>query len=123
MASLRKIFEILHHLFCIFEFFLFSSLSILPNGSPAPKGCAFATVGSQCLVYIQLKGLVDAEKEIRRLEETLGKKTAQRDKLIENTKTEGYEEKVRERFHSSKQLCCTETTAVLKLPIAQLSAS
>ena len=96
----------------LLQSFLFSSLSILPNDSPAPKGCAFATVGSQCLVYIQLKGLVDAEKEIRRLEETLGKKTAQRDKLIENTKTEGYEEKVRERFHSSKQLCCTETTAV-----------
>lgn len=52
------------------------------------------TIGSQCEAYMLLRGLVDAAKEISRLEETIGKKVTQRDKLIELTHVEGYLEKV-----------------------------
>ena len=53
-----------------------------------------STVGSQCEVYMQLEGLVDIDKEFDRLEELIGKKNSQKEKLINITKVEGYEEKV-----------------------------
>lgn len=52
------------------------------------------TIGSQCEAYMLLRGLVDAAKEISRLEETIGKKVTQRDKLTELAQVEGYLEKV-----------------------------
>ena len=55
-----------------------------------------ATMGSQCEVYMQMEGLVDANREIVKLEEAIAKKTALRDKIIEATEVEGYEEKVSE---------------------------
>ena len=57
-----------------------------------------ATMGSQCEVYMQMEGLVDANREIVKLEEAIAKKTALRDKIIEATEVEGYEEKVSELY-------------------------
>ena len=54
-----------------------------------------ATVGSVCEVHMQLKGLVDAKKEISRLEESIAKKASDRDKHVKTTQSESYEEKVR----------------------------
>ena len=45
---------------------------------------------------MQMEGLVDANREIVKLEEAIAKKTALRDKIIEATEVEGYEEKVSE---------------------------
>ena len=52
------------------------------------------TVGSVCEVHVRLEGLVDAAKEIARLEESIAKCSSQRDKLLQTTKVDGYEEKV-----------------------------
>ena len=78
---------------------------MLAPDTPPPRGCAFTTIGSQCLVYMQLKGLVDAQKEINRLEETLAKKSSQRDKFVKTTEVDGYIEKVQlVRWYC--YLCC-----------------
>ena len=70
-------------------------LELLPSTATPPKGCTMTTVGSQCEVHMQLQGLVDATKEISRLEDAILKKTSQREKLISTTQIEGYEQKVR----------------------------
>ena len=74
--------------------FLSFRLEFLPSSAPPPRGSTMLTIGSKCEVYMQLEGLVDAIKEIARLEDLIGKKTLQRDKCIKSTEIEGYEEKV-----------------------------
>uniref|UniRef100_A0A1X7UQH7 Valine--tRNA ligase n=1 Tax=Amphimedon queenslandica TaxID=400682 RepID=A0A1X7UQH7_AMPQE len=80
-----------------------NSLVLLAPDTPPPRGCAFTTIGNQCLVYMQLKGLVDAQKEINRLEETLAKKSGQRDKFVKTTEVDGYTEKVSIEFRNANQ--------------------
>ena len=67
---------------------------MLHEGATPPNGCAMCTVGSTCEVHVLLEGLVDAAKEIARLEENIAKCSSQRDKLVQSTKVDGYEEKV-----------------------------
>lgn len=54
-----------------------------------------ATVGHSCQVHLQLKGLVDVEKEIVKHEEKITKIDTQLEKLKQQEQIEGYEEKVR----------------------------
>ena len=52
------------------------------------------TVGATCEVHLMLKGMVDAEKEVTKLEERIAKLEGQVDKLKKAMSIEGYEEKV-----------------------------
>ena len=52
------------------------------------------TVGATCEVHLMLKGMVDAEKEVSKLEEKITKLDAQIGKLKKAMSIEGYEEKV-----------------------------
>ena len=52
------------------------------------------TVGDKCEVHLMLKGLVDVDREISRLQEKITKLSIQLDKLQTAMATEGYEQKV-----------------------------
>ena len=53
------------------------------------------TVGATCEVHLMLRGMVDAEKEVARLQEKIEKLNLQTDKLRKAMSIDGYEEKVR----------------------------
>ena len=52
------------------------------------------TVGATCEVHLMLRGMVDAEKEVARLQEKIEKLNLQVDKLRKAMNIDGYEEKV-----------------------------
>jgi valyl-tRNA synthetase len=62
----------------------------------APSGCAILTINAQCEVHLLLKGIIEADKEIGKLE----KKRSQLEQTITGLKkkmaVEGYETKVPE---------------------------
>jgi valyl-tRNA synthetase len=62
----------------------------------APSGCAILTINAQCEVHLLLKGVIEADKEIGKLE----KKRSQLEQTITGLKkkmaVEGYETKVPE---------------------------
>ena len=66
----------------------------LLTSEPVPSGCTMSTVGATCEVHLMLRGMVDAEKEVARLEEKIQKLDIQADKLKKTTSIEGYEDKV-----------------------------
>ncbi|XP_035683587.1 valine--tRNA ligase-like isoform X1 [Branchiostoma floridae] len=69
---------------------------------PPPEGCAILTVSDKCTVHLLLKGMVDASKEIGKLE---GKKTTlnnQVDKILQEMSIPDYENKVPEQVRTRK---------------------
>lgn len=79
-------------------------LELLSSTATPPKGSTMSTIGSQCEVYMQLEGLVDFDKEISRLEEAIRKKEQQRDKVLLQTRVEGYIEKVERGKREGKRM-------------------
>ena len=67
----------------------------LLQSEAAPGGCTMATVGHMCEVHLLLKGMVDADKEIVKLEEKVAKIDGQLAKLAKTMSIENYQEKVR----------------------------
>ena len=53
-----------------------------------------STVGATCEVHLMLRGMVDAEKEVARLEEKIQKLNGQVDKIKKTMNIKGYEDKV-----------------------------
>ena len=70
----------------------------LLTSEPVLSGCTMSTVGATCEVHLMLRGMVDAEKEVARLEEKIQKLNGQVDKIKKTMSIEGYEDKVQ---------CCT----------------
>lgn len=66
----------------------------LLTSEPVPTGCTMTTVGATCEVHLMLRGMVDADKEVARLEEKIEKLNSQVDKLKKAMSIDGYEEKV-----------------------------
>ena len=56
-----------------------------------PTVCAMVTVGQSCEVHLLIKGLVEAHKEIKRLNGLIGEKQSSQRKLLENTQAGDYE--------------------------------
>ncbi|KAJ3247662.1 hypothetical protein HDU78_003468 [Chytriomyces hyalinus] len=52
------------------------SLTVLPKGKPVPAGCAVTPVSGDCNVYLLVKGMVDFDAEITKLESSKAKATA-----------------------------------------------
>merc|ERR1719374_351148 len=67
-----------------------------------PAGSAVATVNDKVAAFIVLKGLVDAEKEIAKLEKKLEEMAKTLGKLKEAAAQPGYEEKVPEAVRAEK---------------------
>ena len=69
------------------------------TSDPAPSGCTMATVGHSCEVHLLLRGLVDVEKEVSKIEEKIGKLDDQLEKLMKSMSIKDYEDKVCESVH------------------------
>ena len=69
----------------------------------APPGSAVATVNDKVAAFVVLKGLVDAEKEIAKLEKKMEEMARTLGKLKEAAAAPGYEEKVPEAVRKEKQ--------------------
>ncbi|ORY15058.1 valyl-tRNA synthetase-like protein [Clohesyomyces aquaticus] len=50
-----------------------SSITVLAPEDPAPTGCAVYTIGAQATAYLDIKGRVDVEKEIKKAKERMQK--------------------------------------------------
>jgi valyl-tRNA synthetase len=77
-------------------------IHILSN-EPPPDGCAMATVGDKCEVYIMLKGLVDVNKEIAKLQAKQERLANQIEKLRKETEVPDYESKVPESVRKTTE--------------------
>ena len=67
-----------------------TSVHCVENGA-VPTGCTMVTVGHSCEVHLLIKGLVDAHKEIERLNGLIGEKQGSQRRLVENTQAGDYE--------------------------------
>ncbi|XP_046370269.2 valine--tRNA ligase-like [Haliotis rufescens] len=93
-----------------------SAVHVLVSDS-APEGCAMLTVSAKCEVHLMLKGLIDVEKETKKLEgkkETLGKSLK---KLEDATAKPDYSDKVPQDVRNQN----TEKVSQLKQEIEKLS--
>ncbi len=68
------------------------------TSEPIPEGCTMATVGANCEVHLMLRGMVDVEKEISRLQQKIDKLDGQISKLKKTMSIENYENKVRQNI-------------------------
>lgn len=70
-----------------------SEISILSPSDPAPTGCAVYTIGSAATAYLDVKGRIEIDKELKKASERLGKanETITRQKKIMDA---DWEEKV-----------------------------
>ena len=69
----------------------------------APAGSAVATVNDKVAAFVVLKGLVDAEKEIAKLEKKMEEMAKTLSKLRDAAAASGYEEKVPEEVRKEKR--------------------
>lgn len=72
-------------------------------GKDTPPGCTMQTIGDKCEVHVMLRGLVDVDREIGRLQEKITKLSIQLDKLQTAMATEGYEQKVPENVQQAEK--------------------
>ncbi|ELT91500.1 hypothetical protein CAPTEDRAFT_153512 [Capitella teleta] len=84
-----------------------------------PEGCAISTVSAKCEVHMLLKGLIDIEKEVAKLEDKKKRLEAQVKKLNEASAKPDYQTKVPEtvRQQNSEKLSQT-TIEIEKLTVA-----
>lgn len=75
-------------------------VSILLNETP-PVGCAMQTASEKCEVHMLLRGVIDTNKEVSKLEQQKEKLVSQQDKLKEKMEVEGYQTKVPENVRKS----------------------
>lgn len=62
----------------------------------APSGCAILTINAQCEVHLMLKGIIEADKEVSKLEKKSEQLNQTITKLKQKMSIEGYEQKVPE---------------------------
>uniref|UniRef100_H3CRE9 Valine--tRNA ligase n=1 Tax=Tetraodon nigroviridis TaxID=99883 RepID=H3CRE9_TETNG len=75
------------------------SQAVIPLTAPqaAPEGCAVAIASDRCTVNLMLKGLIDVEKEVAKLEGKRAELEKQIEKLSEKISKSDYKEKVPEK--------------------------
>jgi valyl-tRNA synthetase len=86
-------------------------LTTIAGATSLPSGCTMDTMGSQCEVYMQVEGLVDTDKEIKRLQDMIDKKNASLQKIRDLTLIDGYEEKVPIEVRNTNQEKMNNLTA------------
>ena len=75
-----------------------SSVSI--NGSESTEGCALGPISATCQVFMMLRGMIDVDRELSRLNKRIGELTVVCKKLDDEEKSENYAklpESVREK--------------------------
>ncbi|CAB3983281.1 Valine--tRNA ligase [Paramuricea clavata] len=87
-----------------------SNIHFLENESP-PTGCALGTYLDKCEINVMLKGLIDLNKEITKLESKEKRLNAQLEKLLGSMKVPDYETKIPEnvRKQNAEKVTQVET--------------
>lgn len=68
---------------------------LLSEGQSVPDGCAVTPLGEDCSVHLLVRGMVDIDAEVRKIEEKLKKSKAAAADLIKRMSAPDYETKVR----------------------------
>ncbi len=71
------------------------TLQILSANETAPAGCAVSAINEDINVYLMVRGMVDIDAEVGKLQDKLNKVLTMRDALKEKTLVADYEAKVR----------------------------
>jgi valyl-tRNA synthetase len=80
------------------------TIHVQSASDPTPAGCALATITSECNLLLLVKGSVDMDAEIAKLEAKLSKATKLLESSIAKTKMEGYETKIKEEVRQANQV-------------------
>jgi len=75
-----------------------SDVTFLEAAEQPPAGCAIQTISAKCEVHLLLKGIVDADKEIAKLQEKKLKLMVDHDKLHHLANSDDYSTKVPENI-------------------------
>ena len=87
-----------------------------------PKGCAIVTVSDKVETHLMLKGIIDATKEIEKLEKKKTQLQTQYDKLIKATQIESYDKKVPEEVRMANAEKCEQTVKELEHLVRAITA-
>ena len=90
--------------------------------STLPDGCAIVTVSDKVAAHLMLKGIIDAAKEIEKLEKKSTLLSNQYDKLIKATKMQGYEQKVPEDIRLANAEKCDQTQKEIERIVDAIAA-
>jgi valyl-tRNA synthetase len=74
-----------------------------------PDGCAIVTVSDKVAAHLMLKGIIDAAKEVEKLEKKSTQLKNQYDKLIKAQQVQGYDTKVPEDIRLANTEKCQQT--------------
>ena len=91
------------------------------NNAP-PDGCAIVTVSDKVAAHLMLKGIIDPEKEVEKLEKKKTQLNNQYEKLIKATQIPGYEQKVPENIRMANAEKCEQTKKEIERLIDAVSA-
>ena len=70
-------------------------MQILDAGCPPPAGCVVAAITTEINIHLLVRGLVDIDEEIGKLETKIEKMTIQLDSIQKKTQIPDYEARVR----------------------------
>ena len=87
-----------------------------------PDGCAIVTVSDKVAAHLMLKGIIDAEKEIEKLEKKKTLLHNQYEKLIKAAQVPGYEQKVPESIRMANAEKCEQTKKEMERLVDAVSA-
>ncbi|CAL5323136.1 unnamed protein product [Camellia sinensis] len=76
-----------------------SSLKVLSENDAAPAGCAVSVVNESLSVYLKLRGTLNAEAELEKLQKKMEDIQKHRDNLTKMMDASGYREKVPPHIH------------------------
>ncbi|KAG0223637.1 AP-1 adaptor complex sigma subunit Aps1 [Actinomortierella wolfii] len=76
----------------------------LSAGAKVPEGCAASTIKDGCIVHLLVKGKVDVDAEVGKIEKKLAKVTKAYDDLVKKTKEPTYLTKVREDIRAANDV-------------------
>lgn len=82
--------------------------------SPAPQGCAILTVTGQCEVHLLLKGLVEADKEIAKLQKKSDQLVQTVGKLTQAIQAADYATKVPAEVQEANETKLSESRAEIE---------
>ena len=70
-------------------------VTLIKQNENPPAGCALTSVNELCSVFLLVRGMVDIDAEVKKLEEKLAKSSLLRDDLQKKISVPEYEKRVR----------------------------
>ncbi|KAG0255443.1 AP-1 adaptor complex sigma subunit Aps1 [Actinomortierella ambigua] len=74
------------------------------QGTKVPEGCAASTIRDGCIVHLLVKGMVDVDAEVAKIEKKLVKVTKAHQDLVKKTQEATYVTKVREDIRATNDV-------------------